>query len=792
MNIEKLVRKQDWIYEKEGRDWRDGLLLGNGDLCAIASAPGHLEWVINKVDVFDPTNEKEMVDKMIPHSEFLEKIRDMEPKNTMFLEELENGIPKGKRQRDTMSCAILRMSFWYGIGWSAPPMPTVKRRLSLYEGTLYENVRAHNINKSLTMFIPRGYETICMRLTGPAAKISPNILELVRPADERLEPPHFHTIDNETIAFTQKLPGKKGSYAIVVSVQPKDGSTPSANGAPGPFTHNITSSNDVDIFVTVKSSFSAKEPLEEALDELKKVRSLSFESLHKLHLAQWKNYWDAKGYADFGKYKKIQSYYTFGLYEMACVYGKAPMPGLNGMGYGPLNEKIPGVGCQGYCHDQNAQIPVMALLPSNRIELVNTVADTYLNMAKELKKKTRKLFKCDGIYIPLCCNQLGLEYPTKTYRYTLCGSAYTGMVLSFAWKYSRNLTLLREKLYPLLREFVIFYSHLMHKGEDGRYHLDWSVPPEIFTLTRDELSTISMLKVSLETVIEGAKLLKKDGKLLPKWEDLLANYPLTPTRPDGAFWGGPDLPLNHFFYGGHTLYPFFPAAITEDKEAALKTLSFIENAAIERSFADKEGEIHMNHDWSEFITTSARLRAGLRKASWEGVERFLKLFAKENGLFSHDPILFMDVEETERNEKARIHQLHPGQIDFTGNLLDSDSPHISHALCATENTDAKRLAPAVQEGNLAFVFLASETLLQSNNGKIKLFPGVPEDFTGSFKDLLAEGGFLVSAKMRNGKILSCRVKSLYGGSFILVNGGNKKITLEKGKVYKAQETLSMI
>lgn len=56
--IEELVRKQDWICQDGGRDWRDGLLLGNGDLTAVAYAPGHFEWVVNKVDVFDPTTEK--------------------------------------------------------------------------------------------------------------------------------------------------------------------------------------------------------------------------------------------------------------------------------------------------------------------------------------------------------------------------------------------------------------------------------------------------------------------------------------------------------------------------------------------------------------------------------------------------------------------------------------------------------------------------------------------------------------------------------------------------------------
>ena len=57
MNIEKLIRKQDFSSDRSGLDFRDGFLLGNGDLCALGYVPSHLEWVFNKVDVFDPTTE---------------------------------------------------------------------------------------------------------------------------------------------------------------------------------------------------------------------------------------------------------------------------------------------------------------------------------------------------------------------------------------------------------------------------------------------------------------------------------------------------------------------------------------------------------------------------------------------------------------------------------------------------------------------------------------------------------------------------------------------------------------
>ena len=49
----KLVSSHSLKYEYAPEDWRDGLLLGNGDIGAIAYVPGNREWVINKNDVFD-------------------------------------------------------------------------------------------------------------------------------------------------------------------------------------------------------------------------------------------------------------------------------------------------------------------------------------------------------------------------------------------------------------------------------------------------------------------------------------------------------------------------------------------------------------------------------------------------------------------------------------------------------------------------------------------------------------------------------------------------------------------
>ena len=139
------------------------------------------------------------------------------------------------------------------------------------------------------------------------------------------------------------------------------------------------------------------------------------------------------------------------------------------------------------------------------------------------------------------------------------------------------------------------------------------------------------------------------------------------------------------------------------------------------------------------------------------LERGLYYFAKPNGLFSHDSIIIGDCSKTEANYenavKSEGYSADPGRGLWWYEL----------GRCATSNPNAKKIASPVLEGNSIFLLCAAETLLQSYDGIIRLFPCVPENFTGSFERFLAQGGFEVSAMAEEGKLKELRIKSLVGG-----------------------------
>ncbi len=72
--------------------------------------------------------------------------------------------------------------------------------------------------------------------------------------------------------------------------------------------------------------------------------------------------------------------------------------------------------------------------------------------------------------------------------------------------------------------------------------------------------------------------------------------------------------------------------------------------------------------------------------------------------------------------------------------------------------------PFTLEGNFAFAAGVQEMLLQSQGGVIRVFPAIPTDWKDvSFRDLRAEGAFLISASKQNGQPGKIEVYAEKGG-----------------------------
>jgi len=88
--------------------------------------------------------------------------------------------------------------------------------------------------------------------------------------------------------------------------------------------------------------------------------------------------------------------------------------------------------------------------------------------------------------------------------------------------------------------------------------------------------------------------------------------------------------------------------------------------------------------------------------------------------------------------------------------------------------------PFTLEGNFAFAAAIQEMLLQSYSGIVTVFPAIPKSWKDlSFYQLRAENGFLISADMKNGKVIKVRIQSEAGGEIRMENPFSTKFIVNK-------------
>ena len=759
MSFAAAVAQAGAVFErKAGTVWQDGVLIGDGATAALAYAPSHLEWTVNRNDIFD----SRVFDcEYTPHSEVMACVATSEVKSVAFLAKRELPTIRGPRDAErmslSMSAAVLRIKFWNKSDWAMPSVPRARQSIDTRTGELVERLDSPSFDVDAISLVERSRDVMVLSV-GDAYRPSRRIyVELARPDDCRYEslPVKWKTGDG-VVSFTQRLPGGE-TYAVALSTRWGAWIT----GRTAVFG---ISGGRVTLFLAVRTTRDAEDPAAAAIAAVQAAERDGFEKVRGDNAAWWRRFWEEGARASFDSEPEIDTRWHVALHNLAAQYGSSPMPALNGLTYGPPGDSKGGVGSNCYFHDQNVQIPMMPFFPLGHADFVRPFVKTYVDVLPELERRTREVFGVEGVYVPQNMNQNGREIPIADYRYTLCGAAYSGLILAQSWWYTHDESILRE-IYPLLKKFIRFYTETMSRDEDGICHFIWSVPPEIFSGTRDDTATVACLKPCLEVAIEAAKLFGCDTEDAALWRNVLAHYPRMARHSGGGWWCGPEIPDDHYMYGGHLFYPFFPSEADTDREAAKKTLDYAWKYGIEIS--TETPVPHPVHEWSAFYTGMARTRLFGGTEGWKALTDFYDHFAKPNGLFSHNAIVVADISREQVNANVRK----AGTIttrNYRGEVRTT-SRRGGGASTLTNDAYSKVVVAPVLEGTSAFLMLSSEALCQSWGGEIRLFPSVPENFTGRFENFRARGGYSVSAEMRDGRLVDYSIRGGASGVAVRVS-----------------------
>ena len=179
-----------------------------------------------------------------------------------------------------------------------------------------------------------------------------------------------------------------------------------------------------------------------------------------------------------------------------------------------------------------------------------------------LKEKARVKFGLPGMtiahgYLPPLSKEAQSPWYCENYvlDYTMEVPGQVMKVVWNFWDYTANEEMLKNTIYPLLKDLAIFYEAFARRGWDGKvFNLEPTVETEAYGMsyrmryTRNNTGALTMFRWTLNTAIEAAQYLNVDADLIPGWREVAEN--LAP-YPKYMIGGGEILGNNEVFFPSH-------------------------------------------------------------------------------------------------------------------------------------------------------------------------------------------------------------------------------------------------
>lgn len=771
MNWPEFIGQYDLIYEIPPREWSDGFLLGNGGLGALVSVPHALEWLVNKVDVLDARVAG--VKRIIPPDEAKQMIRNGATGHDFNREERGDPPPSGSGPK---SCCRLTMDLGATAGGSRRGgMPAVSSRLSLYDATLNIALDKHLFHPRVTSFVRDDEDMLIIRVRDKSPLVAfGTTIYLNRPEDAEL-PDAAVMVEQDRLIMEMEMP-EAGRYVVGLQVIPrpmqayrpdlllrlrKQYRTPEIGGCQLSVQgrHGIVNvGGDFDLLLTVATVRDAKDPRAEVHRRLERAAATTFEALYHDHAAWWARFWQ-KSWVELGDKSREQLFYM-SLYMLGSTFRHGPMPAILGLTYGPYLGSVQITPWGGaYANDLNIQCPFFPVHALNHSELFDAYLDTHAALLPVARQLARSIHGVDGVHFD-SFNILGklVAGGVGAPRYCLM-SSYVALMHCLCWRYRRDISQLRDRIYPFLKEVLDFYLSLMGLGKDGHYHLwpGYAVEIDIINAS-DPVQTMSMLKVCVATALEASKILGVDADQAVRWQDLLDHFPAYPTAVD---WRGREvvlegvgIPANHHVGQAGCLHPLYPCGeIDEFADPALfalyqRTYESVLDKTAEKVYAIDHDFFYMCA-WECFFRGMAALRLGRTEEFWQVyMPMMLRAYSKPNGMMSHDGHVVVDPAASEAN----LATIPDYALEDCGQRMPVFEPWHGHAGTSSPDPRIKEFSHPLIEVNGDYLTMMTETLLQSHNGIIRLFPGWPRARDAQFVNLVAEGHIGVSARLADGEV----------------------------------------
>ena len=496
------------------------------------------------------------------------------------------------------------------------------------------------------------------------------------------------------------------------------------------------------------------------------------EAVIKSNEEAWKSIWE-RSFIDYGDDYLNNLWYLTIFYANASQGGKYPGRFNNGL-WG-WNSDVQNWNFYFHWNQQQLFWPLNA---AGMHELVTPYLDFRFNSLPEAQKDAREIFNARGAFISDVTDRRGYNSSVENTNHTPVAE----IALDFwrQYKYTCSKKFLEEKALPFIIEAARFYESLLEKEADGLYHAVKGTGYEGWIELKDGLTELVYARVLFSTALEA---LKESGRDLPEarhWRDILNNLAPLPSIKAGS----PSIAANG---DGYTIM-----------RGSKKGRSAPTDSILAAGWGIKEDKYLTVYfpvdDTSNFglklldgifpsVPSSPVFPSGLVGLSLKGNQLFNNavattlLYGRE--ITGWDPVPVVMARLGMTSELSEDLKNFPGrwQIYCNGwghwgleNEVNKDAEwffrtnmvkDVAHPDSAVFPLPMWPFRHMSMEAMSVFATAINESLLQSYDGIIRVFPAFPAGRSGRFT-LHAEGGFIVSSEIRSGEVQWISIKSLSG------------------------------
>jgi alpha-L-fucosidase 2 len=477
---------------------------------------------------------------------------------------------------------------------------------------------------------------------------------------------------------------------------------------------------------SICTSKEAQDPLAAARKRCEAVLAEGFDGIVADHDRWWASYWKGASVSVPNAVIERQWYldtYKFG----AAARSQTPPITLQGP-WTADNMKIPPWKGD-YHHDLNTQLSYWPAYSGNRLDGASGYVRWLWETKGTARAWTQQFFNLPGLNVPMTADleqrQIGGWHQ---YTHSATTAAWLGHHFYLHWRYSMDRQFLKDRAYPWLRDASVFLEAVTEKGADGKRTLPLSSSPEINddrldawfpTITNYDLA---LIRWTFEKTAELAKEAGGQGEA-EHWQRVLAEMPelaLDPQTQKLLVARDYPLPSSHRHFSH--LMAIHPLGMIRWENGPR------DQAIIKASLAELEAKgtgAWCGYSFAWLANLAARARDGTKAE--KALQTFAEAFCLRNSFHCNGD------------------QSGKGYSSF-------------------------RYRPFTLEGNFAAAAGLQEMLLQSYSGTVRVFPAVPASWKdASFRNLRAEGAFVVGAEREGGATQSVEILAEKGGLLRLEN-----------------------